>query len=53
MNFLTGFILLVSGSLEKETFWFFASLLKTSKLSLDQPKIEGVKGFYKKDFPLL
>lgn len=53
MNFLVGFILLVNGANEREAFWFFAALNKTTKLSHDEPKIEGLRGFFKKDFPLL
>jgi len=33
MNFLAGFILMMNGGNEKEAFWLFASMLKTSKLS--------------------
>lgn len=30
MNFLAGFILMVSGGQEKETFWFFYAILEKS-----------------------
>jgi hypothetical protein len=53
MNFVVGFILLMNGGNEKEAFWLFATLSKTSNLSTDYPKMEGLKGFYKQDFPLL
>lgn len=58
MNFLIGFLLLVSGGHEKDTFWFFSSLLNsTSPNQLNnnpfEPRFDGLKGFYKKDFPLL
>ncbi len=53
MNFVMGFIMLINGGNEKEAFWLFAALTKTSNLSSDQPKFEGLKGFYKEDFPLL
>jgi hypothetical protein len=53
MNFLVGFILLMNGGNEKEAFWFFACLTKTTKLGSDERKIEGLRGFYKKNFPLL
>lgn len=53
MNFLAGFILMLNGGQEKEAFWLFTALLKTSKLSQEEPKVEGVRGFYKKDFSLL
>jgi hypothetical protein len=35
MNFLIGFILLMSGGNERESFWLFASLTKISNLSND------------------
>jgi len=43
---------------EKESFWLFASLLmSTPPNSVTdnpyEPKFEGIKGFYKKGFPLL
>ena len=53
MNFVVGFILLMNGGNEKEAFWLFASLTKTSNLTTDEPKMEGLRGFYKKHFPLL
>jgi len=53
MNFVLGFILLMNGGNEKEAFWFFATLTKTSNLSSDYPRMEGLRGFYKKNFPLL
>lgn len=53
MNFLVGFILLMNGGNEKEAFWFFSTLTKTSKIGQDQGKVEGLRGFYKKNFPLL
>lgn len=30
MNFLAGFILMISGGLEKDSFWFFNALLEKS-----------------------
>lgn len=59
MNFVVGFIMLVSSGNELDTFWFFASLLKTSSKvveevnPVDSVKMEGLKGFYKKSFPTL
>lgn len=53
INFVVGFILLINGGNEKEAFWLFAALTKTSNLSSDEPKFEGMRGFYKKHFPLL
>jgi Rab-GTPase-TBC domain len=57
MNFVFGFIMMINGGNEKEAFWLFAGLAKTSSiLSTDehrQPIFEGLRGFYKKHFPLL
>jgi hypothetical protein len=53
MNFLVGFILLINGGNEKEAFWFFCALNQTYKTDSEYPKIEGIRGFYKKEFPLL
>lgn len=61
MNFIVGFIMLMSGSNEQETFWFFAALLETSRHvgnpsevhPIDAAKFDGLKGFYKKNFPIL
>lgn len=53
MNFVMGFIMLVNGGNEREAFWLFAAMTKTSGLSTDGPKFEGLEGFYKKHFPLL
>lgn len=58
MNFLIGFILLINGGNEKDTFWFFSSLLNSTKPNQSddnpfEPHFDGLKGFYKKDFPLL
>jgi hypothetical protein len=35
MNFICGFIILMNGGNEKEAFWLFAALSKTSNLSSD------------------
>lgn len=61
MNFIVGFILQMSGGNEKDTFWLFSTLLQTYPLknvTIDQShekthKFEGLKGFYKKNFPTL
>ena len=53
MNFILGFILAMNGGNEREAFWLFASMSKTSNMAHDIPKFDGLKGFYKKDFPLL
>ena len=53
MNFILGFILAVNGGNESEAFWLFIAMTKTSNLSSDIPRFDGLRGFYKKDFPLL
>lgn len=53
MNFLVGFILLVNGGNDKEAFWFFSALCKTTKYVPELPKMDGLRGLFKKDFPLL
>lgn len=50
MNFVAGFILLMSGGDEKAAFWFFYSLLERS---YEQIPFDGVVGFYQDGFPLL
>jgi hypothetical protein len=45
MSFLVGFLLLVSGGKEMETFWAFVTLARDVKFL--------VMGFFEKDFPLL
>ena len=51
MNFIVGFILMVSGSREKESFWFFSSLLTKHKIS--KPVMGGLNGFFSDGFPTL
>ena len=46
MNFLAGFGLMVSGGREKESFWFFVSLLEKSSDG-------GLSRFFTSGFPLL
>ena len=58
MNFLIGFLLLVSGGAERDSFWLFASMLKSTPPHLlntnpYEPRFDGIKGFYQKGFPLL
>lgn len=50
INFLAGFLLLMSGANEKETFWFLNSFLETSKQLIP---FDGLCGFYEAGFPLL
>jgi hypothetical protein len=50
MNFMVGFILMVSGCREKESFWLFAALLhQTDK----PPRMAGLNGLYSSGFKLL
>lgn len=51
MNFIGGFILMVSGSREKESFWLFSALLAKHKIS--EPKMGGLNGFFSEGFPTL
>lgn len=53
INFLVAFILLVNGGNEKEAFWFFSSLNRTSRINSDLPRIDGIRGLFKNQFPLL
>jgi hypothetical protein len=53
MNFVMGFLMLINGGNEKEAFWMFTIMTKASKISTEEPKFEGLRGFYKKHFPLL
>jgi hypothetical protein len=53
MNFIVGFILLMCGGDEVEAFWLFSSLSETPIHCPDEPVFDGLKGFYKKNFPLL
>ena len=50
INFLAGFILLMSGASEKDSFWFLNSFLENSKQLIP---FDGVFGFYEAGFPLL
>ena len=52
MNFIVGFILMVSGSREKESFWFFSALLSNQSYKTE-PYHAGLSGFYCDKFPLL
>jgi len=44
MNFLAGFILMISGGQEKQTFWFLNAILEFSKEAI---AFDGLAGFYK------
>ncbi len=50
MNFLVGFILCVSGGNEKQTFWFFYSILEKSQQEIP---FDGLSGFFETEFPVL
>jgi len=52
MNFIVGFILMVSGSREKESFWFFCALLHKCNIE-GQPVMCGLNGFFTDGFPTL
>ena len=51
MNFVVGFLLLLSGGNEFETFWMFSAFGKKNTVS--GPKFDGIDGFYQENFPLL
>jgi Rab-GTPase-TBC domain len=55
MNFVVGFILLVNGGIEEETFWFFKNILEKtpSSTEMDELKFEGLARFYSEGFRLL
>jgi hypothetical protein len=54
MNFVVGFILLVNGGLEEESFWLFKNLLdKSPGGKRDPKKFEGLAKFYSEGFRLL
>ena len=53
MNFIAGFILLVSGGNEEESFWFLVALLKTWRTNEENAVFDGLRGLYKAGFPLL
>ena len=52
MNFVAGFLLIVSGFKEEETFKIFASLM-CNKIPGDCLSIKGLEGLYQDNFPLL
>ena len=52
MNFIAGFILMVSGCREKDSFWFFAALL-TKRNIQGSPIMCGLNGFFTDGFPTL
>ena len=46
---MAGFILMVSGDREKETFWVFNALLQKRR---EIPDMDGLREFYMQGFPL-
>ena len=50
MNFMVGFLLMVSGGREKECFWVFNSLV--AKHVKEPPFMDGLTGFYELGFPM-
>jgi hypothetical protein len=52
MNFVAGFLLLVSGGKEEEAFWFLVSLLATKHKSQSH-SYDPLEGLYQSSFPLL
>jgi hypothetical protein len=52
MNFVAGFLLLVSGGKEEEAFWFLVRLL-ASKHKTQSYSYDPLEGLYQSSFPLL
>lgn len=52
MNFIAGFLLLVSGGKEEESFWFLVFLL-ASKYKKQSYSFDPLEGLYQSSFPLL
>jgi len=52
MNFVVGFMLIISGFQEEDTFWTFTSLMK-NKIQNDSLQVNGLEGLYSENFPLL
>ncbi len=52
MNYVAGFLLIVSRSNEEETFWALAALMKR-KVPADRLGLDGVGRFYTENFPLI
>jgi hypothetical protein len=54
MNFVVGFILLVNGGIEEESFWLFKNILeKTPGAERNENIFEGLAKFYSPEFRLL
>ncbi len=52
MNYLAGFLLIVSGSKEEDCFWTLVALMKR-KVPGDRLEVDGLRGLYCENFPLL
>lgn len=50
MNFMVGFLMILSGYREEEVFWMFVALTKY-KTANDQIQMNGIEGFYMDGFP--
>ena len=53
MNFVVGFMLLVNGGVEEESFWLFKNLLDKTPPSEGDHRFEGLARFYSEGFRLL
>jgi hypothetical protein len=51
MNFIAGFLLMISGGEEIESFWVFSGLL--SLRNEEYPIMDGLTGFFTDGFPLV
>ena len=52
MNFIGGFLLLISGNKEEESFWVFSNLME-NYLPHDKLRIKGLESLFQNYFPLL
>lgn len=52
MNFIVGFLLIVSGFREEEVFWALVLLMKR-RIPGDVLQVEGLEGLYREGFPLV
>jgi len=46
---MVGFLLMVSGGREKESYWVFSALMQKRK---EIPVMDGLRGMYIQDFPM-
>ena len=52
MNFVVGFLIIMSGFKEEDAFWAFASFMR-NKIPSDPIQVNGLEGLYSEGFPLL